>query len=165
MQTVWPNFYRNNTVSVRPYVKATAAAQQVNFSVSQYYIYECSSQRLGEIYQHSFCWWLYHKQLPSTWANKWKILRWWKVPSKCRKMNCMEQVIFGLLLERGRQPAKRTRTSDILNISVFRTSAWESFLHHRLHIAWRLVSVTCDLLIHMHWILCSNRGIFLNQVH
>jgi hypothetical protein len=41
----WPKFYRNGTISVQHYGKAVSRAQKFHFSISQYYICECSSQK------------------------------------------------------------------------------------------------------------------------
>jgi hypothetical protein len=45
----WPKFYKKNTMSIQSYVKAISRAQKVNFSFSQYYMCEYSSQRPGEV--------------------------------------------------------------------------------------------------------------------
>jgi hypothetical protein len=44
-----PKSYKKNTMTVQSYSKAVPRAQNVNFSISQYYMCEYSSERPGEV--------------------------------------------------------------------------------------------------------------------
>jgi hypothetical protein len=49
-----PKFYKKITMSVQSYGKAVARAQKLNFSISQYYVCEYSSQRPREVITSDF---------------------------------------------------------------------------------------------------------------
>jgi hypothetical protein len=62
--------YKKNTMTVQSYSKAVSRAQNVNFSISQYYMCEYSSERPGEVITTDFIDGLITKQLQASFCPK-----------------------------------------------------------------------------------------------